>query len=68
MKVQHAIHESASHNEIVTIDFSEGAFEALSKIAEDWTDDGRGGFEFWGGVPHADEPWRVHLRPKCNQE
>lgn len=61
-----AVRRSASHDEIVTLEYSEGLAYLLAEWCEDWTDAGNVR-EYYASAEHdADDnfaggAWRVHL-------
>jgi hypothetical protein len=56
MTSKQAIERSASHNEIVTLDFDADLIFELTALCDDWIDTSFGVTEFWG--PN----WRVHIK------
>ncbi len=63
MTTTQAIARSITHNEIVTLDYSDGARDSLSSRCDDSVDVGRG-VEFWGRDDEGSS-WRVHLQRRC---
>lgn len=56
-----AIARSISHNEIVTIDYSEADYEDLLVECDDRADN-NDVHEFWGTRDEDGKEWRVHMR------
>ncbi len=69
-KIEQAIERSTSHNEVVTLPYSEEFAAELEAHCDDYTEDDAGGFEYWAAPVEADLAetgatlWRVHLHPK----
>ena len=65
-RIIEAIANSALRNEIVHLETATaGELAVLEADCENSTDDGRGGFEFWGADGDGDG-WRVHVAPQAH--
>lgn len=63
MTAEQAIERSVSHNEVVTIDYSEEAELTLSAECDDSVS-ANGVTEYWANDPESETAmlWRVHMR------